>query len=136
MSANDYQVGGTHYKSAYGHWDWVTNIGMHYLAGCCTKYIIRWRNKDGLKDIEKAIHYSNKLIEVSAIIAPQRVGLNHNWISVENRRFFDANNMSGLEREICTFLANWTSRQELIEAGFILSTLYNENSPLTIPEGR
>jgi hypothetical protein len=58
------QVGGDHYQSQYGHWDWVAETGLGYLEGNATKYIGRWRNKGGKKDLEKALSYIKKLIAV------------------------------------------------------------------------
>lgn len=65
MSANDKQVGGNHYKNGSGvnHWDFVEANRMGYLEGCASKYISRWRKKDGLKDLHKSRHYVEKLIE-------------------------------------------------------------------------
>jgi hypothetical protein len=60
MEPNDYQVGGNHYDSSYMHWDFVCDTGLHYLLGCATKYIERWRKKDGIKDLKKAAHYIAK----------------------------------------------------------------------------
>lgn len=61
---NARQVGGAHYKTMiYQHWDWVTDIGLPYLLGCATKYICRWRQKNGVQDLEKAIHYLEKAKE-------------------------------------------------------------------------
>lgn len=63
MSANDTQVGGDHYKGEYQHWDFVCDTGMHYLLGCATKYISRWRKKNGVEDLKKALHYVEKACE-------------------------------------------------------------------------
>lgn len=63
MKANDRQVGGEHYKKGYQHWDFVCDTGMHYLLGCATKYLTRWREKNGLEDLEKPIHYLEKATE-------------------------------------------------------------------------
>ena len=60
MNTNDYQVGGNHYKGAYQHWDFVCDTGLHYLLGCATKYIHRWRDKNGTEDLRKAAHYIYK----------------------------------------------------------------------------
>jgi len=60
MDVNDYQVGGNHYVRDYQHWDFVIDTGMHYLLGCATKYITRWRKKNGLEDLKKPIHYLTK----------------------------------------------------------------------------
>ena len=63
MPANDRQVGGEHYIKKYQHWDFVCDTGMHYLLGCATKYVTRWREKNGLEDLEKPIHYLEKAVE-------------------------------------------------------------------------
>ena len=63
MSANDIQVGGDHYKAEYQHWDWVCDIELHYLLAVATKYVIRWRNKNGVQDLNKAAHFLRKAIE-------------------------------------------------------------------------
>lgn len=71
--ANARQVGGDHYQSTAGrcpvcggevqHWDFAAN--MPYLEGCVTKYVTRWRKKNGVQDLEKAQHFLAKLIEVA-----------------------------------------------------------------------
>ena len=64
MGANDIQIGGTHYKDReYEHWDFVCDTGIHYLKGCATKYVSRWRDKNGLQDLEKSLHYIDKSME-------------------------------------------------------------------------
>jgi len=62
MGVNDYQIGGSHYKGEgdYQHWDWVIDNGLHYLHGCATKYILRWKSKNGVEDLRKAVHYLTK----------------------------------------------------------------------------
>lgn len=63
MSANDTQVGGTHYKSAIQHWDYVIANDLDYFQGQITKYVTRWKKKNGLPDLLKAQHFLNKYIE-------------------------------------------------------------------------
>ena len=61
----DVQVGGNHYKDLkiqpveYIH---ANNIG--YMEGNVIKYVSRWRAKNGVKDLEKAKHYIELLIEL------------------------------------------------------------------------
>lgn len=63
-NANDKQHGGDHYKKVqYQHWDFVCDTRIHYLLGCATKYVSRWRDKGGKLDLEKAIHYLEKTME-------------------------------------------------------------------------
>lgn len=63
MEANDIQIGGDHYKRKYQHWDFVCDTGLHYLLGCATKYISRWRKKNGVEDLKKTVHYIVKADE-------------------------------------------------------------------------
>lgn len=60
---NDRQVGGSHYVSSYQHWDWVVDHDIPYLLGCATKYLIRWKKKNGIEDLEKSYHYVEKYIQ-------------------------------------------------------------------------
>ncbi len=64
MSANSIQIGGTHYSDAgdYQHWDFVIDLQLHYLFGCATKYVCRWRKKNGAEDLMKASHYLTKAV--------------------------------------------------------------------------
>lgn len=61
--ANDRQVAGDHYKSSYQHWDWVVETNQGYLMGCATKYVARHRKKNGVQDLEKAMHFLQKINE-------------------------------------------------------------------------
>lgn len=64
MSANNKQVGGDHYRRLeYQHWDFITDLRLPYLIGCATKYPTRWRGKNGLEDLRKAVHYVDKAEE-------------------------------------------------------------------------
>ena len=67
-SANEHQVGGSHYRNenGYQHWDLVADLRMNYFTAVLTKYVCRWRQKDGVRDLEKAIHYCQKLQELHA----------------------------------------------------------------------
>lgn len=64
MSANDKQVDGTHYKLEIQPWDYITLNRLGYLEGNIIKYVTRHKEKNGVKDLEKAKHYIDKLIEV------------------------------------------------------------------------
>jgi len=64
QSANDRQVGGSHYQSGYQHWDFMCDVtDGAYLLGCASKYVTRWKGKNGLQDLEKAQHYLQKAKE-------------------------------------------------------------------------
>jgi hypothetical protein len=65
MSALETQIDGDHYKKLkiqpieYIH---ANDIG--YMEGNVIKYISRWKYKNGIKDLEKAKHYIDLLIEL------------------------------------------------------------------------
>lgn len=63
--ANQRMVGGTHYSGIFQHWDWVDALELGYIEGCLTKYVLRWYKKDGVKDLQKALHYTQKLVELA-----------------------------------------------------------------------
>lgn len=62
---NATQVGGTHYKVAIQHWDFVAAYNLGYFEGQITKYVTRWRKKNGAQDLQKARHFTLKLIELA-----------------------------------------------------------------------
>lgn len=65
QSANDIQHGGNHYKDkAIQPWDYIVSNNLGFLEGNAVKYLSRWRKKNGVEDLKKAIHYIEKLIEV------------------------------------------------------------------------
>jgi len=87
--ANDRQVGGDHYKgSDYQHWDFANDIKMLYLPGVASKYVARWRKKNGVEDLEKAVHYLDKCIEVQINVLPSVNRYAFFW------RFAIANNLN------------------------------------------
>jgi len=64
MSANDKQIDGEHYQLEIQPWDYITLNRLGYLEGNIIKYVTRHKEKHGVKDLEKAKHYIDKLIEV------------------------------------------------------------------------
>ena len=64
-SANGKQVSGNHYKEKeIQPWDYIYLNNLGYFEGNCVKYVSRWRDKGGVADLHKAIHYLEKLIEL------------------------------------------------------------------------
>jgi hypothetical protein len=65
QSALDVQVAGNHYKDlAIQPVEYIHANGIGYFEGNVIKYVSRWRNKNGIKDLEKAKHYIELLIEL------------------------------------------------------------------------
>lgn len=65
MSALDIQVAGDHYKKqAIQPVQYIHANGIGFFEGNVIKYVTRWRDKGGVKDLEKAKHYIEMLIEL------------------------------------------------------------------------
>lgn len=71
MSANDKQVDGQHYQKPIQPWDYITLNRLGYLEGNIIKYVTRYKEKNGMRDLEKAKHYLDKLIEVNQTPQPK-----------------------------------------------------------------
>lgn len=92
-NANERQHGGEHYKGAeYQHWDWVNDLRMPYLPGNASKYVFRWRKKNGVVDLEKGIHYLDKCMEshLTACIGNNRAELFWKLVIQNNVHMVDA----------------------------------------------
>lgn len=64
MSALDKQIGGLHYKvGAIQPIEYIEANELGYHEGNVVKYVSRWKEKGGVQDLEKAIHYIELLIE-------------------------------------------------------------------------
>lgn len=61
--AMDKQVGGNHYQLPIQPIEYILANGLGYCEANVVKYVSRWRNKGGIQDLKKAIHYLEMLIE-------------------------------------------------------------------------
>lgn len=61
------QVDGSHYKDLkIQPLEYIHANGIPFAEGCVIKYVSRWRNKGGIKDLEKAKHFLELLIELES----------------------------------------------------------------------
>jgi hypothetical protein len=115
MEADDDRVP-SYYKSSYLHWDFAIKVPLGYLEGCTTKYVARWRKKEGLKDLHKALHYLDKLIQ----------GANFNIyrdnikVDEEVERFSVANDLDPLESQYIFIMCTYRNEKALKSARQIL----------------
>jgi Protein of unknwon function (DUF3310) len=64
----DVQIGGGHYKEkGIQPVQYIHANGLDFFEGNAIKYLTRWRTKGGLKDLEKAKHYIDLLIELEGL---------------------------------------------------------------------
>lgn len=57
------QVGGTHYQKQIQPWDIIHEWKLDYWRGNVVKYVLRCKEKNGIEDLKKAIHYLEYAIE-------------------------------------------------------------------------
>lgn len=116
--ANERQVGGQHYRASNGiqHWDFVVAARLGYFEGQITKYVARWRKKNGPMDLEKADHFLQKLLEVSEgeTLIRNPALLDHPLQgSVFYGKFAEDNQLTPTETEIIWRVATWRTRADL-----------------------
>ena len=64
-NALDVQIDGSHYKDmAIQPEEFIHANNIGYMEGNVIKYVSRWKKKNGIKDLEKAKHYVELLIEL------------------------------------------------------------------------
>ena len=58
------QVGGDHYKNlVIQPVEYITANNLSYLQGSVIKYVTRYQNKNGIEDLQKAIHFVKMMIQ-------------------------------------------------------------------------
>lgn len=58
------QVGGDHYKNlVIQPVEYITANNLSYLQGSVIKYVTRYQNKNGIEDLQKAIHFIKMMIQ-------------------------------------------------------------------------
>ena len=107
--ANEVQVGGSHYKTEYQHWDFTADVlEGRYMEGQIAKYISRARKKNGAADYRKAEHFCAKLLEQGSIPpsgSPEDQRL--------TTKFCEANDLTDLEAFALHQLAGWSTVGDL-----------------------
>lgn len=117
---NDKQIGGKHYKAEYQHWDLVADLKLPYFEAVATKYITRWKKKNGAEDLDKAVHYLEKLIEISekTYITGKKYPDNK-YIEM----FFKHNLVNVIEKKIITDTIKWQNSDDIREVIKLIEAL-------------
>jgi hypothetical protein len=74
-NADQQQVGGSHYKKAgpeFQHWNLVLLHGWDYFQAQVIKSVMRYKDKGGVQDLEKARHFIDKMIDTEIKRKPTR----------------------------------------------------------------
>lgn len=64
MKASDKQEGGNHYKRySIQPTEFIHKNELSFIQGNVIKYLMRYKEKNGVQDLQKAKHYIDLLIE-------------------------------------------------------------------------
>jgi len=122
MGVNDKQVGGNHYNQVkVQHWDLVIENDLPYLPAQISKYVTRWKKKHGSQDIEKSIHYLEKLqtsLENGVLKYPTQ-----ERVPIKLEEFAEENKIGDIEKTIFYILLTYTRAEDLTRVGVLLQHL-------------
>lgn len=128
--ANARQVGGNHYVGAVQHWDIAALYELGYYEGQITKYIARHAKKNKQQDVEKALHFLEKLIElhVHGNKAPQHLDYpNLPGRDQENRNpvqaFCAQANLPSDETMVINKMCLWRNHLDLIRVRTLIQAI-------------
>lgn len=117
------QVGGTHYSAECQHWDWAAETQLGYLEGNATKYVSRWRKKNGVEDLKKALSYVLKLVGCHNQRPLVPAGFRPLRDRTLLRRFTSAAGLSVHDVEIIQTIDDWTTVADLQAAADAIQAL-------------
>jgi hypothetical protein len=131
VDVNKKQVGGTHYNQVMvQHWDLVIFNKLPYLEAQITKYVTRWKKKHGAQDVEKSVHYLEKLqwalnegyltlptATLTSIQSPRTIP------PVQLDEFAKENEIGDIEKTIFYILLTYTTNDALVRVGILLQHL-------------
>lgn len=96
-SALNQQIGGEHYKKLlYQPIMFISKMHLSFSQGCIVKYVSRYKQKNGIEDLKKAIHYC-KLAQEVLDYSPLRAWwfcLWHNKTEKELLKYYKCNELS------------------------------------------
>lgn len=127
MNANERQVGGEHYRTKEGgvqHWDYCVRANVPNLEYAASKYLTRWRKKNGLEDLRKPLHYIEKRIESLNLGAGVLRGANK--VHLMFAEFVRDNEIPPTEVGIIDLVMHWKNKAHLLNAREMLKRLIAE----------
>lgn len=127
MNANERQVGGEHYRTKEGgvqHWDYCVRANIPNLEYAASKYLTRWRKKNGLEDLRKPLHYIEKRIESLSLGVGVLRGANK--VHLMFAEFVRDNEVPPTEAAIIDLVMHWKNQSHLLNARDMLKRLIAE----------
>ena len=104
------QVGGDHYKNlAIQPIEYIHANSIPFAEGSVIKYVTRWRSKNGIADLQKALHFIRLLLELESKRKTKRKSkkkksLTENITALE---YTQTNNIPPAEGLVITLVSHW-----------------------------
>jgi len=128
-AADARQPGGAHYnETQFQHWNLASTFKLGYFEGQITKYTDRHRRKHGALDLDKAIHFTEKLIEEACEgrALPMHSGYDGEMMDA----FFKARrDLRPVESQVILTICTWNGTYQLQLALGLLRKLRREYDP-------
>lgn len=109
------QIGGSHYgkEGKYQHWDLMDDYNVSYLEGGASKYLTRFRDKNGVQDLEKAHSYIKK--RLAALQAGKAGSQSRKFFipPAAMEKFFNDAELRSLDRRIMFMIFTWHNEADL-----------------------
>lgn len=126
-AANATQVGGTHYKNPFQHWDLCHELDLGYFEGQISKYLTRHRFKKGKEDAQKALHFCSKLMELANNNGRMP---RHKMVSFARMtQYAEANKLLPIEYACINSVCNWHFIEDLALLHVRIERLLHEFYP-------
>lgn len=124
MIANHQQVGGDHYRTPFQVWDMVDKLHLDYFEGAIVKYVTRHKKKGGAEDLQKALHYTRKMIELvlNSNKLPRHMFPTDGLLD----DFAVANDLAAYEIKCIRTVCNWKSINDLMMLETMIAGLISE----------
>ncbi len=121
---NSIQIGGDHYVSEYQPWDFNEYNGLGGLECSIVKYLCRYKVKGSpIRDIGKAIHYVDKLIDLHEKVGRVPKGCADLKDVV---KFSQIQNLGTKEDTALTYIARWSCLADLHQCRAALVRIVKE----------
>ena len=115
MTATDQQVGGKHYQEmAIQPIEFILANNMGFAEGSVIKYVSRWRQKGGVEDLKKALHFLEFIKESRNQIADMRQGFRVLKPTITAHKYIEANAIPEQEADIIRWVYFWSHNPNLI----------------------
>lgn len=111
FNALDVQVGGQHYKVGIQPTQFSHANHLSFEAGNVIKYVSRWRNKNGIQDLKKALHYVELLHDLCVTYQTQYTYASLP-IVITPEEFCESNDIIGKEADIIEKACMWNRRRD------------------------